>query len=79
MAEKRPLVNQPTAAPSRKLVYLVIAGMVTAAVRVVLETFVPGAPFTEDILPYINEWVIIGIMAFVGYMTKNRAPKQEVK
>lgn len=65
------LVNQPTAAPTRKMTAVIIAGIATAAAQTMLARYAPdfaGTQFLED----FNIWVQALVMIGFGYMTKER-------
>jgi lysozyme len=66
------LVNQPTAAPTRKWWALVLAGFVVNGAFGALDAFWPDHPFA----PYKAEiigWAVLAVSAVAAYMTKNRA------
>lgn len=66
------LVNQPTAAPSRKWWAGLIAGVVVNAAYGALDVLWPGHPFE----PYKGEiigWVVLGVALAAGYFSRNKA------
>jgi len=66
------LVNQPTAAPTRKWWAFVIAGVVVNGAFGALDAAWPDHPFT----PYKAEvigWAVVVVGAISGYFTRNRA------
>jgi len=70
--ESMTLVNQPSAAPTRKWWALVIAGFVVNGGFGALDALWPDHPFA----PYKAEiigWAVLGVSAVAAYMTKNRA------
>jgi hypothetical protein len=69
---KPPLVDQPSAAPTRKWWAGLLAGVVVNMIYAVLDYTLPGHPFTEFKAEAIG-WLTTGAMAGAAYMTKNRA------
>jgi hypothetical protein len=65
------LVTQPTAAPTRKMLAVILSGIVTATVQTLLETYAPGLPITE-VVAQIDVWVQALVMAGFGYAVKDR-------
>ncbi len=61
-------INQPTAAPTRKVLAMMIAMAVTSVVKVLIATHYPliATPAVYDLLQY-------GMILFAGYMVRNRA------
>jgi predicted outer membrane lipoprotein len=66
------LVNQPSAAPTRKWWAGVIAGVLVNAAFGVLDAVWPDHPFDPYKADLIG-WVTMGAMAFAAYMARNRA------
>jgi hypothetical protein len=62
------LVNQPTAAPSRKMSAVIVAGAVTSVINVLMMRYVPD--FTT---PEVQVLVQTGIMWLAGYMVRDHA------
>lgn len=67
-----PLVDQASAAPTRKLWAVIISGLVMSVLRSLLVTYLPDLP-ADDILLQIAPYVQVGVMAAAGYLTRNRA------
>lgn len=66
------LQNQPTAAPTRKIAAVIIAGMVVGGVQSALNIFWPDHPFAP-IMQDLDLWIQTGVMILAGYMTKEKA------
>jgi predicted outer membrane lipoprotein len=66
------LVNQPSAAPTRKWWAGVLAGVIVNAAFGVLDAVWPDHPFNPYKADLIG-WVTIGAMSFAAYMARNRA------
>ena len=62
-------VNQPTAAPNRKIWAVIIAGIVTAAAQAILTEYAPDLPIA-DMIQQLDVWVQAAIMVIAGYMTR---------
>jgi hypothetical protein len=69
---KKPLVDQPTLAPTRKLIAMIIAGAVMGVFQTLMVQFFPDADLSA-VLPHIGVWVNGAAMIVVGYFTRNRA------
>ncbi|TPE42928.1 hypothetical protein [Amaricoccus solimangrovi] len=67
-----PLVDQPSAAPTRKLWAVILSGMVISVLRTLLTTYAPELP-AEDLLAQLGPYVQLGVMAAAGYLTRERA------
>ena len=65
------LVSQPTAAPTRKMLAVILSGIVTATLQTLLETYAPSLPITE-IVAQIDVWMQALIMAGFGYAVRER-------
>lgn len=65
------LVNQPTKFPTRKLMAVIIAGMVIGGLQAGLGFIWPEESFTP-LLEKLDIWVQAGVMMAAGYMTKER-------
>ena len=66
MIEK--LKNQPTAAPSRKINAVMVAGAVTSVINVLMLKYIP-----EFTTPEVQVAVAAGVIWFAGYWTKDHA------
>lgn len=66
------LKNQPTAAPTRKMTSVIIAGMLMGALQSLLQVYWPDHPFA-DLMPQIEIWLQMGVMVAAGYFTRERA------
>lgn len=65
------LVNQTSRLPTRKIMAVIISGMILGAVQNLLQMYWPDHPFT----PYmedIDAWLQLFVMGLAGYMTKER-------
>lgn len=65
------LVDQPTAAPTRKLKAVVIAGLLTTAVIGVINTYLPGVG--DALGPTLSGIITVAVSAVAGYFTRNAA------
>lgn len=65
------LVNQPTAAPTRKLQAVGIAGAITAAIIAGVNAYWPG--IGDQFSPAIGAGVATVISFVAGYFTRNSA------
>lgn len=66
------LVNQSTKLPTRKIMAVILSGMIIGGVQSALNIFWPDHPFA----PYMEEvdiWVQGLIMIAAGYLTKEKA------
>lgn len=65
------LVKQPSKLPTRKIMAVILSGMILGAIQSLLKMFWPDhpfAPYMED----IDVWLQGLIMIMAGYMTKER-------
>ena len=71
------LVNQPSAAPTRKLWAVILAGMAAGAVQGGISAAcgagVELACAVPDVSDSVNVWATAGLMALAGYFTRERA------
>lgn len=65
-------VDQPTARPTRKMLAVIIAGIIAAAAQTVLVRAFPGYPFAE-VIESIDYLVQGACMAASGYFVRERA------
>lgn len=66
------LVNQPTKAPTRKLMAMVIIGLLTGGANSALMAYLPAEAVTA-IMEQFGPYIQVAIMAVVGYFTRNKA------
>ena len=66
------LVKQPTSFPVRKVLAVIVAGAVVGGIQSGLNLVWPDHPFAE-LLEQVDIWVQYAVMAFAGYMTKEKA------
>ena len=66
------LKSQPNSLPTRKILAVIIAGAVMGAVQSGLSLLWPDHPFAP-LMEDFSVWIQWGVMAFAGYMTKERA------
>jgi hypothetical protein len=69
---KKPLVDQPSLAPTRKLIAMIIAGAIMGTIQSLVVHYFPETDFSQ-ILPQVGVWVNGAAMIVVGYFTRNRA------
>lgn len=67
------LVTQPTAAPTRKMVAVMLAALAVAGLRVALSVWAPDA-VDEQSLMILQESISAAIIMGAGYFTRDRAP-----
>lgn len=65
------LKNQPTAMPNRKIMAVIISGMIVGGIQSALGIFWPDHPFAP-IMSELDMWIQFGVMAFAGYMVKEK-------
>ena len=68
----KPLVNQPSPWPTRKMIAMIIAFAVTTIVKAVAEYYLPGIDVSEHIMQLDN--LVQGLIVFgTGYFVRNRS------
>ena len=65
-------VNQPTPLPTRKMMAVMVSGAAMIVVQMLLQNYAPEVPATEFLMQF-ELFVRALVMAFFGYMTKERA------
>ena len=65
-------VNQPTPLPTRKMMAVMVSGFAMIVVQMLLQNYAPDVPATEFLMQF-ELFVQALVMAFFGYMTKERA------
>lgn len=68
----KPLINQPSAAPSRKWWVGLLAGAATGAISGAAAVLWPDADLTP-LLQQVDKWVTLGVAFAAAYMARNRA------
>lgn len=66
------LKTQPTASPTRKMLAVILAGMVMGTIQAVLKEYWPDHPFA----PMLAQWDVAiqtAAMIAAGYFTRDRA------
>lgn len=66
------LVTQPNAFPVRKVLAVMISGMIIGAVQSLLALFWPDHPFAA-LMDQADIWIQFVVMSLAGYFTKERA------
>ena len=64
-------VNQPTAAPTRKMSAVLISGALFAVVEYLVAE-VPALNAFEPILEDVGVWIQLAVMGAAGYFTKEK-------
>ena len=63
-----PLTDQPSAAPSRKMIAVIVAGAITSVLNILMMKYIPD--FTT---PEVQLLIQTGVMALAGYMARDHA------
>ena len=69
------LQTQATAAPSRKMWAVIVAGVVVGAIQGGLSAAFPDADFTA-LVEQAGPWITAAVMSIAGYMTRDREVNQ---
>ena len=66
------LQSQPSAAPTRKMLAVIIAGMIMGGIQTLLRTYWPDHPFAP-LMGDLEIWLQAAVMVAAGYLTRERA------
>lgn len=69
---KKVLVDQPSKMPTRKMIAMMIAFVVTNVVKGLLEMYFPDTDFTSFLLQF-NVYIEAMIIFATGYFVRNRS------
>ena len=67
----KPLIDQPTSAPSRKLIVAMIVGAVMTAAQIAIAALIPE--FDLFAVPGLESFLTGAVMSAFAYFTRNRA------
>jgi hypothetical protein len=65
------LQNQPTKMPTRKIMAVILSGMVLGGVQSALSIFWPDHPFAP-LMDQFDIWIQAGVMIASGYLVKEK-------
>lgn len=65
------LKNQPSGLPTRKILAVILSGMIIGGVQSALALLWPDHPFSP-LMEDLDSWIQMLVMVIAGYMTKER-------
>ena len=65
------LKNQPTAFPTRKVLAVIVSGMILGAVQSLLQLTWPDHPF-QPLMEQFDIWIQAGVMIAAGYFVREK-------